>query len=627
MARVSLDQRLDRELALAKPSVRFCDMGLQLRRLTVEPVPGDRLHAWMNLWSADGTAWRIPAQSMDNRHPISTLETRQAAAYSDGELLFASPPVGAASAATAVGVLRVETIINAGGIWDHRAGDWRRDERGERLPAAAPVLVQVRESQVEFTRWFAGCFERMRRGLPQEQQGALAFGATRSGKTVIALLCLVALAVDMPRVKGKQTVVILVSVNHPSRTELDRELRDVVPDAWRTYREQATPTSPSHTYTLANGAQLTHKTSEDPDELRSAGMITAALLNEAGRMPELAFRNVLNKCKDQDGIALLASNRPQRAKANYVALLAKDSLADAVAGKLPDFGFFKLDPNLNDAISAGASDRIGRILNRLNPDVDELESAIMEVGDFVYADAFDESVNIAPFPQTLPDITRIVTKMILGHERDWLLTADFQKRRGICGVSFKVLGSLPDKWVLWATRAFVIDDDGNEDDLIDDFEGAGCTAQNSIVIADASAAWQNYSHKPGLDSFRYFRDRRYVIRGAQPKKTKEAAYGCNPRPKEVAVSRVKELLKEPRPNRLRALMISDDAEAKPLAIDLKKCKAVKGKYGPIPGGLHADLPDCALYAVWSVLLALRPGQVKQRQAMTAAPATVTKFNR
>lgn len=627
MARVSLDQQLDREIALSKPSVRFCDMGLVLRRLTVEPVAGARLHARMLLWSADGVAWRIPAQSYDDLRPVSTVDARRATSYRGGELLYAAPPTNQNSRPGPVGVVRAEDIVVAGGVWDHRASDWRRDERGERVPAAAPVLVQVRESQIEFTRWFAGCFERMRRGEPQEQQGALAFGLTRSGKTVICLYCLAALAVDMPRVKGRQTVVILVSVNHPSRTELDRELRDIVPETWRTYREQATATSPSHTYTLANGSQLTHKTSEDPDELRSAGMITAALLNEAGRMPELAFRNVLNKLKDQDGVALLASNRPQRTKANYVALLAKDSLADTAAGKLPDFGFFKLDPALNDTISAGASDRIGRILGRLNPDVEELESAVMEVGDFVYADAFDEAVNVAPFPQTMPDITRVVTKMILGYEREWLLTADFQRRRGICGVAFKILGSLPDKWVLWATRVFVIDDDGNEDDLIDDFEAAGCTAQNSIVIADASAAWQNYSHKAGLDSFRYFRDRRYVIRGAQPKKTKDAAHGCNPRPKEVAVSRVKELLKEPRPNKLRALMISDDAEAKPLAIDLKKCKAVKGKYGPIPGGQHADLPDCALYACWAVLLALRPGQVKQRQALTSTGATVTKFNR
>lgn len=624
MPRMSIDQWLDRELALSKPSVRFTDMGMVLRRLTVEPIGASRLSAKMLLRSADGTVWRIPAQSFDEQYPISTLDKRDAAAYADGELLYEAKP----QVDSPVGVLRVETIITAGGVWDNRTNDWRRDEAGNRYPAQAPVLVQIRESQVEFTRWFAGCFGRMQRGEPQEQQGALAYGITRSGKTVICLLCLTALAVDMPRVKGRQTVVILVSANHPSRTELDRELRDVIPEAWRHYREQVTPTSPAHTYTLANGAQITHKTSEDPDELRSAGMITACLLNEAGRMPELAFRNVLNKCKDQDGVALLAANRPQRSKANYVALLAKNSQQDMAAGLLPDFAFYRLDPKLNDSLSAAASDRISRILNRLNPDVDELEGAIMEVGDFVYADAFDEAVNVAPFPQTMPDITAQVTKMILGYSRDWLLTADFQKRRGICGVSFKVLGSLPDKWVLWATRAFVIDDgNGNEDDLIDDFEAAGCNAGNSIVIADASAAWQNFSHKAGLDSFRYFRERRYVIRGAQPKKTKEAAFGCNPRPKEIAVARVKELLTEKRPNNYRALMISDDAEAKPLAIDLKKCKAVKGKYGPIPGGQHADLPDCALYACWAVLLALRPGMVKQRQAMTAATASVTKFNR
>jgi len=600
---LSIDAWLQREIALSKPEARYTDMGLCLRRLTVEPIAALRLTAGMKLQSSDGVEWRIPKHSFDDKLPIATADLPLAHKYRGGELLYHN--------GVAVGRLVEERLLESGGVWDRIVRDWQCDERG-RIPSASPLVVQVRESQVAFCRFFASQFERMRRGEPLQQQGALAYGKTRSGKTVIALLCLLALAVDMPKVRGKQTVVVLVSVNHPARAELDRELRTPIPASWYTYREAATGATPAHSYTLINGAQIVHKTSEDPDELRSAGMITSALLNEAGRMPELAFTNVMNKLKDQDGLALLASNRPQRSKANWVAELGKLVAADEKAGRPLDFRFFNLDPQLNDAIDAGAADRIGRILRALNPDVDEQEGALLTVGDFIYASAFDDVANVTAVPETLPDITRIVTKKVLNFERDFFVAADFQARPGCVATVWKVYGHLPDKWVLWCLNV-VWAEDGGELALIDALEDAGIDADNAVVIADASNEWQDAAHsRKGLNSFQYFKNRRFVIRGPQPKK--DRPYGSNPRPKEVQVQRLREALKETRSNGLRTLMISDDVLCKSLVEDFKKCRAVKGRSGPIPGGQHAHAPDTAGYVLWAIRLVLQPFEVAAKQA-------------
>ena len=614
MPSVSVEAWIRRELELCKPEVRFVDVALQLRRLTVEALPGCSLAKGALLYSADGVGWRIPKRSADDKLPISTFDLSKAGAYEDGELLATRP------GAEPVGRLRVEVLVDAGGRWDTINRRWQLDEAGNRVAAKKPLRFQIRESQVEFTRWFRVVFDCYRRGATPPQQGALAYGLTRSGKTVICLLSLMALAIDMPRVKGKQCIVILASVDHPTRKELDRELRDVLPSKLWTYREDATGKSPAHTYTLENGAQITHMTAEDPESLRSAGMITAILFNEAGKMAEAAFRNGMNKLKDQDGIALLASNRPQRAKANYVARLAKDIETDTATGAPLDFAFFRLDPKLNDFLSEEASDRIRRILERLTPGQDDLEGAVLEVGDFCYNPPWDDYAHIRPIPEGMPDITRRVTRMICGVEKDYILGADFQAHPAMAGSAWKIVGELPDKWILWCVRAFWIEA-GDEDDLADDYEEAGFTAANSLIIADASGNTQGSqraygARKAGPTSFSFFKARRYTIIGPQKRKTAATdrnTEGANPRPKEVAVARVNGLLRELRPGNLRAMMIADDAECKPMATALAKCKAVKGRYGVVPGGTHSHLTDTALYIVWAVLTALRPGEVRQRQ--------------
>lgn len=606
----TLDDWVARELAISKPEVRFTDMAIVLRRLTLDLAPGVKLQPGAQLCSKDGTEWQV-APSYDEAVAVSTVDKRAAARYGQGLPLYTSRLDDCPAA-----VLRVETIVAAGGRWDNLKKDWQTDAEGRRVAAQSPLVVTVRESQVEVVRWWAAWLQRMRVGAEQQQQGALIFGDRRGGKTWIGLLCIVAALIDVPKIGGSGTIAWLVSVDHPSRAELDREFRETIPGSWWRYQEQ-----PTHTYTLANNTKLTHRTAEDAEALRN-GRVDLALCNELGRFAKLAFENVLNALADKDGAFLGTSNRPRRSKANFVVKLAKDAQADKAAGKVPVIEFFQVDPRLNDALAKGAKGRIKGVLQRLDPDEPE-EGDLVEVGDFCYCPPWDEIAHLRPRPE-LPDITRRVSRMICGSEKDWILGADFQGRPAVCGVAFKVFGSLPDGWILWCDRAFWVEH-GDEDDLADAFEADNYAADNSLIIADASSAWQSHDHRPGPDSFSYFKARRYIIQPATKKAPgSKAKYAPNPRPKELAVSRVNGLLRELRPGGYRALMVNDDDIAKPMATSFRKCKAVKGRYGVVPGGDHSHLTDAALYVVWAVLSALRPGEVRAQRS--ARPNSAPRFD-
>lgn len=616
MPTLSVDAWLRREIELSRPEARYADLGMILRRLTVDTAPGVKLKRGDVVTATDGTAFRI-AKSCDERVAVSAVDARQGRRFCGGEALFL--PAGAAA-----GVLREERIIKAGGRWDRIERDWVRDAAGRRELAQKPLLITIVESQVALARWWRGWMRNFGERRPQTQSGSLVWGRRRGGKTWIGLLLVVAAAVDNPKIDGSSTLGWLVSVDHPSRQELDREFREVIPGDWWTYREQPSGKSPAHCYTLATGALLVHRTAEDPEALRN-GRVDLALCNELGKFSELAFRNVLHATKDKDGACLATTNRPRRSKSNFAAVLAKQIKLDQSKGIVPDFDYHELDDSLNDRKSGEATERVDRILARLNPD-DADEGALLEVGQYCYAEAFDEAKNVAAVPELLPDITRQVTRRILGYERDFLVGTDFQARPGCVATVWKVYGTLPDRWILWCVRV-VWAEDGGEEALISELDDFGISADTAVIIADASSEWQTHDHsRKGLGSFRYFQDARFIIRGPQPKKDRK--YGSNPRPKELQVQRLRELLQEARPGGLRAMMISDDAAAKPLVYDLQKCKAGKGKAGgAIPVGESSHSTDTAAYVAWATLLALRPAEVKQRQALTSAGAAVTKFNR
>lgn len=593
---------LRKDIKAAASVGRYVDMGMRVRRLTLltddgkRPAPGPCV-------SADGQAWAVPAASCDDKVPISTRPIQAARKYETGTEIFRD--------GKRLGVLVVDDIATGGGVWDALNNQWSLDSDGKRLPPQRPVVFDLRESQVPAFRTFAAWLAKWRRKEPTAIDGLIAFGGRRSGKTVMGLLGCLFAAVDVGRVDGTPLIAWLVSCNHPAREELDRELRALLQPGWAVYREMAGVSSPAHTYTLLNGAQITHRTAEDPEALR-VGRCDIALQNEAGKQTQLAFANIVNAMADKSGFWIGASNRPRRSKANWIALLAKESKK---LGPEASFPFFELDPKLNDAIDQGKRQRVLDTLRRLDPD-DADEGALLEAGNYVYAPPFDEMEHVKPLPQVgLADLTREVTRKIAGVERDYIIGCDFQGRPAMVASVWKVVGKLPDQWHLWCVKSYFVEAT-DEEGLIDEIAGDGYSPENSLIISDASGQWQRGSHGPGPVSFRFFKDRRYVIVGAQRKKGSSGLYSCNPRPKEAAVGRVVGLLTKKRANGYPALVV--DPEALTMGESFAKCKAGRGRFGIIPVGDHSHLTDTATYVTWAVLTELQTAETKAK-AGTAQP--------
>lgn len=592
---------LRKDIKAAASVGRYVDMGLRVRRLTLatddnkRPEPGPCV-------SADGQEWRIPGASCDDKVPISTRPIQAARKYETGTEIFRD--------GKRLGVLVVEDIATGGGVWDSLYNQWQGSD-GKRLPPQRPVVFDLRESQVPAFRCFAAWLAKWRRKEATQEDGLIAFGGRRSGKTLVGVLGCLFAAVDVGRIDGTPLIAWLVSCNHPSREELDRELRALLQPGWAVYREMASASSPAHTYTLLNGAQITHRTAEDPEALR-VGRCDIALQNEAGKQTLLAFANIINAMADKSGFWIGASNRPRRSKANWIALLAKESKK---LGPEASFPFFELDPKLNDAIDQGKRQRVLDTLRRLDPD-DADEGALLEAGNYVYAPPFDEMEHVKPMPQMgLPDLTREVTRKIAGVERDYIIGCDFQGRPAMVASVWKVVGKLPGEWQLWCVQSYFIEAT-DEEGLIDELAGDGYSPDNSLIIGDASGQWQKGDHGRGPVSFKSFKDRRYVIIGAQRKKGSSGMYSCNPRPKEAAVGRVVGLLTKKRANGYPALLV--DPEALTMGESFAKCKAGRGRFGIIPVGDHSHLTDTATYVTWAVLTELQTAETKAK-AGTAQP--------
>src|SRR3954470_13817171 len=118
-----------------------------------------------------------------------------------------------------------EILLAAGGRWD------RIDRRFLAMQPPSARIIDLEESQVEFTIWFAGFLRDFREGRPRDVSLALAAGARRSGKTFGLLMAIIALVIDVPEIDGSSTIGWLVSASYQERDELDKAILEYIPAA------------------------------------------------------------------------------------------------------------------------------------------------------------------------------------------------------------------------------------------------------------------------------------------------------------------------------------------------------------------------------------------------------------
>lgn len=581
MPRLSLDARLDRLLSESVDSTRYRDIAMQLRRLTLSSLVPDETR----LTDETGRVWIAGDVAADGQVPVVS------------EIIGASTTAAAGTVLQWDGgevTLQAEIIASAGGMWDTLRRDWRRDRGGSRVAAQRPVVVDLMESQIETARWAAGRLAAFREQRKHPHAVAEMISDRRAGKSFLGLLIVLMLCIDCPKVGELPTVAWLVSTSHAAREELDRIIQAILPADLYKFREL-----PKRMFTLANGATLLHKTTDDVESLR-VGYVDIAFLNEAANMPFGAYQIVLRATQDRSGFVVLATNRPKRTRGNWVIKLADGADADVRAGVEPAVKVLRLDPKLNAAISQAAKSVIDRALRYGLDAEDELdEGVILEADAKCFAPPFSLETHVRPLPQVgLVDVTAEVIRRIFGKSFNYLIGADFQQQNA--AIAFKVFApSLdPTSWRnfhMWAVRGWFLKDGGDEDDLIDALEVDGFKADNSFVVGDWSGDWQNGRHGYGPASFDSFKDRGWDIVGPTRKKTKKALRGRNP-DVERSVGELRNAIQSGR------FFVTPGEPAANVAKSLHKCDATVDRFGNLrPKGVFAHLGDCCRYPLHYLL--------------------------
>jgi hypothetical protein len=284
-----------------------------------------------------------------------------------------------------------ELLLAAGGRWD------RIERRFLQEPPERVKVIDLEESQVEFTRWFAKFLRDLREGRPRDASLALAAGERRGGKTFDLLLCEVALLLDVPSIDGSETVGWVVSASYQERDEIDKTIREHLPASWYTHRK-----APEFRYRFAHGSTLRNVSADDPETLKR-GRVDCVLYNEAQKMPIAALSNGIYGTADKGGIALLAANPPRRKVGEWVFQL-KQAIDESRIQGARYFGFSAKD---NTQIDQLARERVGGILRLLDPRAAKAddEGAWLPVGDRAYSH-FDGRRNLGAVPELATSPTR-----------------------------------------------------------------------------------------------------------------------------------------------------------------------------------------------------------------------------
>lgn len=472
-----------------------------------------------------------------------------------------------------------EPLLRAGGVWDRVEQRFRLRPDGQREKPQSVRVIDLEESQVEFTRWFATWLRALREGRPREVSLALAAGDRRGGKTFGLLLCQIALMIDVPTIDGSSTVGWVVSANYTERDEIDRTIRERVPAGWYTMRQ-----APQFSYRLAHGATLKNVSADDPETLKR-GRVDCAFYNEAQKLPIGALTNGIYGTADKGGIALLAANPPRRQVGAWLQRL-KEAIDEDQVGGVRYFEFASKD---NTQIDAEARSRVSSIVHLLDPRAAKAddEGQWMPIGDRAYY-AFDRRRNVVPLPDVgPPDVTAAYLKRRSGRAYQFCGGVDFNGTPHHAGVLGQLFGD-PTEPTLFICDELLVDE-STEDDFLDEVDERGLYAPESLLwVGDASGQWQNGKHDFESDSFKIFRRRRWHIKPPTVKKTERGEFSKNPHV-EDRLGLVNRLLA------LGRVQVDPDRCPK-LAEALKECPVAMGKFGRLrPHGLYSHVTDALGY--------------------------------
>lgn len=555
MPRASVGAELARILAESRDASRFRDIAIRVRRLTLdkEAMVGEYL-------DENGRVWVAGDVAPDGRRRVWTKMRGASTTAPDG--LELRNDVGE------VVRLRVDVLVDAGGVWDSQQRQFCLGPDGHRVAAARSVVVDATPAQYDGATWFAGRLRAFRERTQHPHSAGVLFDKRRGGKTWLATLLLLCFLVDCPTVDGQKTEGVLVTQSIQARDEIEQQIRDLLPADWFSFRE-----APKRLFTFAHGAKLTCRTATDPESTR-AGRVDVALINEAALMPEKVFRIVGRGLQDKAGVALLTTNKPEAKRGGWVARLWEGAELDAREGREPAVALLRCPEELNPYADKKAKASIMRMLDYAR-DPDDGDGAddtglVAEFGDTVMSGIWDDARHIRPLPDDLDDVTEEITRRLYGRPYPLIVAADFGETR--TATIFKLLAERGDlsKAQAWALDCLVLTGGGDEVDMSDAIVAAGIPVGGALWVADASGAFEAGMHGYGPVSYNVLARCGWQVTPPTVKRTEKAKHAKNPQIAE-STQRLRKMVAEGR------LFAAPQARA--FSTSMRKCESKRDRYG------------------------------------------------
>lgn len=466
-----------------------------------------------------------------------------------------------------------EILLAAGGQYDRLLKCYTGNK------PATVKHIDVEESQVELIRWFAGWLSAFREGRARDVSLVIAGGERRGGKTFAVLLCLVAAALEVPRLGNSPLQAWVVSVSYQERDEVDRFVTEKVPAEWYMARH-----APEYRYVFLNGAVLKNVSADDPESLKR-GRVDLCGLNEAQKMSVGALSNAIGGTIDHEGLALLAANPPKRQIGEWV-LTLKEAIDDKRLAGARFFGFSAKD---NSKIRQAARSRVGEILEIIDPRAKKAddEGLWVPVGDRAYPKWSRKLVGEPPPPGVLDDITARLTERELLVPFAAVAGADFQGRPHQAAVIYRIFDG-PEGPIYWIVDELIVE--GTELHLSDRANERGHTPETLVWIPDASGSFQDSKHTGSTTSFELLRSQRWVVFApTEIKRPDRSRHAKNP---EV----------DQRLGLMYRVMEQGRLRVAPRCVwtieSFKDCPLGQSRYGRArPFGAHSHITDAAGYPI------------------------------
>jgi hypothetical protein len=400
----------------------------------------------------------------------------------------------------------------AGGTWDnldHRFLDPATEHEPEKS-----AVIELEESQVPYTLWFAEQLADFREGYPRDISLALVAGDRRAGKTFDAYACQIAALIDVPLLPttGLPAIGWTVSKTFRERAELDDLITGYVPAHF--YKHQR---APDHRYTFVHGSILRNLSADDPDSLKQ-GRVDWLLYNEPQKMQARGIVNGLYGTSDQGGLCTLAANPPTPADTRGEWLFdLKEAIDDEMKSQAnrrrrEPLGavYFNFSSKDNTKIDQPARKRVGRLATIIDPTNSSAEGngEWRRPGDKACWE-FDRYRHVHAVPDVAPGL-RDVTRELVRERAEWgdwnfVAGVDFDFRPHIVAVIYRVFGSIDDP-LFWAVDEFAGERSWTVKRWIEEFAGwgeeRGFTPGTLLMVGDASSGWPGRDSDPKLEQDR-----------------------------------------------------------------------------------------------------------------------------